>query len=733
MVTYRQVMDTDLAKLTDAAQAWDDMADKLEKLETTYQTKVQKISSGMSWSGISANAAFNTAVQTRHELDAAQVEARAVADLLRDAHGQFVRLVAAVKDAVKQAQQAGMKVDADGRCTFDYAKATEKEAFAAHHDPDLPETERSWTRLIEQAVKAVEDADYGVKLALRESVKDTDGKGDPHGFNGAAQGDVEVYEGRRATELGEKLADGKLSPAELKEMQILMRNNAQSKPFSQTFLGGLGPEEAIKLGDKLTGLSYNKDGSVNTEYLSVEQGLAHSVATATTVPGSINERPPGSPEFNTWLKSPDGKFFREWTEGVKKVGDKNFGSNTEPRYGYQSYMSMLQTYDKFDDQYLYTLGDDIIEVEKKHPDLWTQWNGNDAGVENDPLDAALGLMGKNPEAATAFLDPGGKGPLKNDHLTYLIEQRDWPKDVLNGPGAMLEMDDPTAKAGFGAALEAAATGNVPGTKYALGEHTPAEARVMYEAIEGFNRAGAAENLDLNLRRPMAHILADYTPDLHQTLARDNTLYREHNGLWNENGELKVSVPEDHLVKIMRGVANDPSAFADLYNTQAYYEAGTFSGMPEKVSEHTRVPIQEASSVLGMYDGVRADALFDDRDKKIQWERDFNNRLTSITSLGPKFVSNSAAGFASEVVYRIIRTETHDIMWERIKEAGQEATLENAKQFTAGQKEVDSMVAAWAKTHGHAEDSNYTKDLIGIGQTKHAEGRNQALIHLRADY
>lgn len=736
MVTYRQVMDTDLAKLTDAAQAWDDMADQLQKLETTYQTKVQKISAGMSWRGLSANSAANTATQTRHEFDAAQVEARAVADLLRDAHGQFVRLVGLVKGAVKEAQQAGMKVDADGRCTFDYAKATKEAAFAAHHDPDLAETERSWTKKIEQAVQAVDDADYGVKLALRESVKDTDGKGDPHGFNGAAQGDVEVYEGRRATDLGEKLVDGKLSPAELKEMQILMRNNAHSKPFSQTFLSGLGPGDAIKLSDKLVGLSYNRDGTVsNTEYLSVEQGLAHSVATATTVPGTLKERPPGSPQFNAWLNSPDGKFFREWTEGVRKVGFEKYGSKQVPRYGYQSYLTMLQNYDKFDDQYLYTLGDDIIKAEKKQPSgVWDEWTGADPKFVNDPLDTVLGLMSKDPDTATAFLDPEGKGALKNDHLTYLIEQRDWPKQVMNGGyGPPQSMDDTFGKMGFGAALEAAATGHVPGTDYPLGKHTEDQARVMYQAIESLNKAGAAENLDPMLRRPMANILADYTPDLHQTLARDNPLYREHNGLWNDNGELRVSVPEEHLVKIMRGVANDPSAFADLYNAERHYAAGTFAGMPEKISEHTRVPIQEASSALGMYDGVRADVLFDDRDKKIQWERDFNNALTSVTSIGPKFVSNNAAAFGSEILYRIIRTESHGIMWDRIKEANLDASVENAKQFTAGQKEVDSMVANWAETRGHAKDSDYTKDLIGIGQTKHAEGRNQALIHLRADY
>ncbi|GAA2349812.1 DUF6571 family protein [Streptomyces cuspidosporus] len=733
MVTFRQVMDTDLSKLTDAAQAWDDMADKIEKLETTYQTKVQKISSGLSWTGISANSAFNLAVQTRHEFDAAQVEARAVADLLRDAHGQFVRLVAAVKDAVKEAEKAGMKVDGDGRCTYDYSKVTEQEAFSLRHDPDLPETERSWTRRIEQAVKAVDDADYGVKLALRESVKDTDGKGDPKGFNGAAQGDVEVYEGRRATELGEKLVDGKLSPAELKEMQILMRNNADSKPFTQTFLGGLGPEEAIRLGDKLTRLSYNRDGSVNTEYLSVEQGLAHSVATATTVPGSISERPPGSPEFNAWLNSPDGRFYREWTEGVRKVGTKNFGSGTEPRYGYQAYVSMLDNYDKFDDQYLYSLGDDIIKAEKKEKgSLWTQWGFGGFGFRNDPLDAVLGLMGKNPDAATAFLDPGGKGPLKNDHLAYLLEDRDWPQLANVGYATTSVHDDPLGKMGLGAALEAAATGYAPGTDHPLGQHTEAQARVLHQAVASLNNAGGAEKLDFALRRPMANILMDYTPDVHQTLARDNTVYRAHDGVWVDNGVTKVSIPEDQLVKIMRGIANDPEAYADMYNAEAHYVADTFSSMPEKVSENTRVPIQEASSALGMYDGVRADVLFDDRDKKIQWERDFNNRLTGVTSLAPKFVPKTYV-LPVEIAYRIIRTESHDLMWERIKEAGMEASLENAKQFTAGQKEVDSMVASWARTHGHAEDSNYTKDLIGIGQTKHAEGRNQALIHLRADY
>ncbi|MGO4431100.1 hypothetical protein AB4Z54_73060, partial [Streptomyces sp. MCAF7] len=124
-----------------------------------------------------------------------------------------------------------MKVSDAGIASYDFSKASEADANAARHDPGLQRTEESWTDHIAAAVKAVDDADQGVKLALKAAVQDPnplDGAVD--GFNGEADGDIEKVEAKEAKELATKLNSGdKLSGEELAEFQRLFRDNEHDK------------------------------------------------------------------------------------------------------------------------------------------------------------------------------------------------------------------------------------------------------------------------------------------------------------------------------------------------------------------------------------------------------------------------------------------------------------------------------------------------------------------------
>ncbi|WP_143196728.1 hypothetical protein [Streptomyces sp. MJM1172] len=123
---------------------------------------------------------------TRNEYGNAQIQARAVAALLRDAETLFTELRGKAEAAVAEAVAAGMKVSEGGNASFDFSKADAATANAARHDPGLAEVERSWTHRIQQAVDAFEEADHGVKLALVDAVTDTNlNDGTFGGFNGS--------------------------------------------------------------------------------------------------------------------------------------------------------------------------------------------------------------------------------------------------------------------------------------------------------------------------------------------------------------------------------------------------------------------------------------------------------------------------------------------------------------------------------------------------------------------
>lgn len=65
---------------------------------------------GQSWTGLSAEAASKRFDITLKEFRRAQIEAKAIAALLRDAHTQFTSLRGKLESTRKDAVEGGMKV-----------------------------------------------------------------------------------------------------------------------------------------------------------------------------------------------------------------------------------------------------------------------------------------------------------------------------------------------------------------------------------------------------------------------------------------------------------------------------------------------------------------------------------------------------------------------------------------------------------------------------------------------
>ena len=198
MPTYHEIMTSDLSTLTSAADRWDGMAKEFHKQEVAYKRDVHGISMGQSWTGLSADAANRRFDITLKEFQKAQVEAKAVASLIRDAHTQFTSLRGKLDSARQDAVEAGMKVSDQGLVSFDTGKLSQAEHTAWVHDPDYQDSVRksvsSWQQLIDQRVKDVGDADKDVQTALRAVVVDGDPlDGTLTGFNGQAQGDIDKY------------------------------------------------------------------------------------------------------------------------------------------------------------------------------------------------------------------------------------------------------------------------------------------------------------------------------------------------------------------------------------------------------------------------------------------------------------------------------------------------------------------------------------------------------------
>jgi hypothetical protein len=219
MPTYHEIMTADLSTFTTVADRWDGMAKELYKQETAYKREVHGISMGETWIGLSADAASGRFDVTLKEFKDAQVEAKAVASLLRDAHTQFVDLRKKLESGRADAIEAGMAVSEGGVVSYDTMKLSEGERTALHHDPDYQQSVRtavaSWQARIDQLVKEVGEADTGVEIALQAVVVDGDIRdGTLIGFNGQAHGDIRTYVDAAKADKGEKKKDGWVSEGE---------------------------------------------------------------------------------------------------------------------------------------------------------------------------------------------------------------------------------------------------------------------------------------------------------------------------------------------------------------------------------------------------------------------------------------------------------------------------------------------------------------------------------------
>ncbi|GFH37854.1 DUF6571 family protein [Streptomyces pacificus] len=629
MPTYHEVMTTDLSKLTTAATKWDDMAGEFRKLETQYARDVHGISLGQNWQGLSADAANVRFTVTLNEYEAAQKEAKAIASLLRDAHTQFVDLRSKVQSVRDDAVKAGMAVSAQGRVSFDTSRLSDSERSAYVHDPSYQESVRaavgSWNAAIARAVKAVADADDGVRIALEAVVVDSNPlDGTLDGFNAGAKSDVELYEADRAEDIAIRINGGeKVSAADLAQLQRSFRDNSSRPEFTQTFLNGMGAENTLKLTNRLNDLAYHDDKKQRQTYLGLEKGLAKSLANA--------------------MQDPKSQFYTDFREQLKQAGTEKFDlkeagarSNVISRghgqqvRGYQSLVTLMQQGDGYSASFLHDLANDIRTAEDKKgygdPGVWDlqgDFSGKDGGwFANDPLDGVLSIMARDPDAATSYLDPGPDG--KNDNLQYLLEERDW--NLVDTPEwhgniethSDRESEERDVRTGLGLILESSTTGHPPlgpnQDPWPVTPHSEGQARIMHDVISGL---GPDQKVHENMREPLSRALASYTEDTHQILggmgSSQYVTAATGDGFFRDGDKVHMAASQKDLAQFMRGLSDDPEAYATLHKAESRYISLEMEKIPKGADGFTQSnPLSNAGATLGAYSAIREDVINDER-------------------------------------------------------------------------------------------------------------------------
>ncbi|CAM5466817.1 MULTISPECIES: hypothetical protein [Streptomyces] len=693
MLSYQDVLSVRLTPLTTAAAAWEEMADGFGKLGGFYEETVQPLAKDGGWVGASATYAKAHCSTTRDQYRAARIEARAIGGILRDIHGQFVERISALRDLVESAKEADMYVDQYGRAHYDAERAKSSKNGVISDGALQMIQELSWTTAIAAAVRAVDDADQGAKLALRDAagIKPFTERvidqvtGQAHTFNANAISDIEVIEAREAQKYVDEVLDGK-KPSNLDEWERLQRDNADDEVFSRMMLNHLGPENTIKLTNQLNTLAYHTDHENKSQYIGVQQGFANSLATAT--------------------QDTKSQFYKDWHAGMQKAGMKQYEWQGEEIRGYQSLVTLMQHGDGYSDQLMHDLGDDLIAAEKSDKDIWDTslaftW-GRDEFFANDPLDGLLGVMSKDPAASAAFLDPqsdispesGGSGS-GNDRMKYLLRDRDW--SVINGERLMpnphdpsgerlpanMDIEDIQSRKGLGEALVSGTTGidpNNSGSGYVT--HSEANDRVFKGALENLSAEG--DIFHSKLRTPMAIAMGNYGDEVHETTSAHND---------GENPPLD----RNQVLEVSKQISRDRFSYLtlqDSINREIVHDINTGHQDPEETwrrAGRTVGFLEEAR-----YQGLQVDT--DDAKSKATWEAKMDyHTWGGVVNFIPEFGDAAQRG-VDVVTSKWLEEETRRIDSGNVRESKETNEVEELR--------LRQLAITWSQANPYSGESIY---------------------------
>ncbi|MFD8978843.1 hypothetical protein [Streptomyces sp. NPDC059564] len=714
MPNYHEVMTTDLSALTTAADGWASMAKQFKTLEDVYEKEVQSVSKGDGWIGSSANVSANNSAITRGEFDAAQTEALAMESLLRDAFARFTELKGRVTSAVSDAVAAGMKVSEAGNATYDFSKTDPNTAKAIRHDPDLPEVERSWSAKIADAVKAVTEFDEDVKTALLNA-SGADGTA-MFGFNSKAVNDVEAVE---ALALTHKIRHGDASPEELKHYNDLLKQNSGDKHFSEAYLHSLGAKDTLQLADQMN-LASNERGASAADkklYESINTGLANTIASGT--------------------KDPDGYAYKPFVNGLKEQGPELVAKGLRPTYGYQTLVTLMSNGGGYGKQFLNDIGDGMIEAEKSKPHMYDHaYDSQRPNLVSDPLDGLLGIMAKDPDSATYFLDPQAPRN-KNEHLKYMLTDRDMPDPwISTAVGPPMEMHgDKTA--GLGAALQAAATGHTDGEKLGPpGPHTEGQARVMHHAIRYLDDEMGGDEFpdDLQgLQQPMARALVDYVEDTHVILGGQNSDLggiKGSDAIHGSGDEAHIAVGQGSLIRVMRGIADDGPSYGllvkaeQVYSAEQLVTADRYEADPQRAGVDWDNRAHDIGAATGALNGIGADVYKDKEDDQVKWaEGTAEYTAAGVNGLIGEIpvVSTIGGSLIDGAKYNWV---------EGVKDAAEEQSKQDSSNnYAAGMDGTNKLLDAWRDERKMAGNLAFDHAKDGAGDA-YSAGREAARAHLR---
>ena len=443
MLDFDDVVNAPVDQLRTAAEDWADMVTKLEQLADDARTGMKAKSDKAEWEGVNAGVTKRFVTKTAKEFEDAAAAARGMKLLLADAH----TAIKAARDALVHVRdvegpEAGVVVSATGKVSPRYDLA---DGAGARNDPDHPEALRkqkaavtAWQKRVDRLVEDCSDADESLNRALLANVED--GKD----FAAPVYESLDEEQVARAADLTRQVT-GEGGTARnvdaLRKLEDIIDDNRDDPEFATGFYRKLGAEGSLEAYTKMsldaTALGPAGQDRVNmVRNMQSDMGAMLGLATHTSTPNHLDA---------TWTTE-------LMKAGRKEVDVSGFAGSGTKVYGYQALGALLRegTYDK---NFLTTVGRDMVAMDKKNPELWSQnlpydlnlaINLDETGGKGfNPMTGLMEAMSKNPAASTEFFNEGVREDTDKDGIVTLSDAEIKGKNAQSVVDHMLDKK-PTA-------------------------------------------------------------------------------------------------------------------------------------------------------------------------------------------------------------------------------------------------------------------------------------------------
>ncbi|MFD6475253.1 hypothetical protein ACFWEH_17355 [Streptomyces anulatus] len=517
------------ATLDEAVSDWGLLVRNLAQLKKQAEDGLRKAANSADWAGLNAQVTKEFVGKTAGEFADAHTQANTISKILTDTRDELRQHKKDVEEAISRGAKKNLTVVDNGGGGFTVTmnihpdRAAKGTSVPEHDQSDVTALRDEVQGILKKATESDTSASKVLTAIANQSTM---------GFSDASYKDRDsAVEAVQAAEDLAKIAAK--NPEDLTAADFDKINNGLDKYkndplFAERFATQLGPKKTLEFWQGINDPALNPHvGSERLDKLDdLQRNLGLTLAAAT---------------------QSDSADMTSWKGNMIKLGEQPIGRDGGGPMGFQVMSNLMRTGD-YDDQFLKSYGNKLMETERKltgngehenmawqhrGPDPWLNRIGEDSG--DDPLTGYLKGLSNSPDAATDFFNQeyvskedspferdtdgngkNGKIPLSN--FQYLFEEREWPQET-NFKGD----DDNTGRNTLALALEAATTGHPAGELPTV--DTPAHNEGQTKLFESIVASVADDNERLTKHNYMTdsigQITSEYLPDINRAMTNDS--------------------------------------------------------------------------------------------------------------------------------------------------------------------------------------------------------------------